>query len=270
MKYNDYLLKLSKKVAARLQEIEAVYNFDFGDEYEIALCHLLSDILPKKFGVCKGFIVNEDSEIVGDDLIIYDKLGYPTLRSSIGESFDLKDQIPVEAVYAYIECKHTLNIESLHKAITQIKNAKRLLLTRDGIKYSGYDSQLDEKHSHFPYPLPKLRNQPFGMIFSRFTDKEITADYLNKLKLMGDETTPDLIVCGGSYIMTQTAVLGPDGFKASLFYNADDKFPLLAESTGVLSDAIGIVCLLNALSWLELDVMNFNSILNEGFWKTYD
>ncbi|HEY5744833.1 MAG TPA: DUF6602 domain-containing protein [Chryseolinea sp.] len=139
--YDNYIVRLSKKIDARLSEIEAGYNFDLGDEYEIAICHLLSDILPKKFGICRGFLVSRFGKKIGDDVIIYDRLRHPTLRSSIGENFHLKDQIPVDAVYAYLECKHTLDSNTLVKSTAQVRSAKKLILGRPQKLYFEYDQQ---------------------------------------------------------------------------------------------------------------------------------
>ncbi|WP_265535442.1 hypothetical protein [Pseudomonas saponiphila] len=44
--YRGYIERLAKKVEARRQDIEAIYNFDLGDEFELALCALLEDVLP--------------------------------------------------------------------------------------------------------------------------------------------------------------------------------------------------------------------------------
>jgi hypothetical protein len=46
---------LARKVEARLQDIEAIYNFDLGDEFEVAICALPEHILPAKYGVCREF-----------------------------------------------------------------------------------------------------------------------------------------------------------------------------------------------------------------------
>lgn len=51
--YNGYIERLSRRVSARLTDIEAVYNFEYGPEFEVVLCHLLTDILPSKFGVAR-------------------------------------------------------------------------------------------------------------------------------------------------------------------------------------------------------------------------
>lgn len=59
---------------------------------------MLEDILPAKYGVCRGFVVAANGEKAGDDLIIYDKMSNPTLRSGMSRQFPVKEQIPVDAV----------------------------------------------------------------------------------------------------------------------------------------------------------------------------
>lgn len=123
--YGGYIERLARKVEARLQDIEAIYNFDLGDEFEIAMCDLLESLLPAKYGVCRGFVVAKNGEKAGDDLIIYDKMSSPTLRSSMTRQFPVKEQIPVDAVFAYIECKHSISdTDVLQKAVSQAEAVK--------------------------------------------------------------------------------------------------------------------------------------------------
>ena len=42
-KYNDYIRKVSSRFNAHLDEIAAYYNFDLGNEYEIAICEALGE-----------------------------------------------------------------------------------------------------------------------------------------------------------------------------------------------------------------------------------
>ena len=107
MKYSGYLQRFGQ-FESLFELIAARYNFDYGDEFEFALCDALRAILPERFGVCRGFIVASDGRSAGDDLIIFDRIRFPTLRLLRQDSFARKEQIPVEAVYAYIEAKHTL------------------------------------------------------------------------------------------------------------------------------------------------------------------
>ena len=138
MKYRNYLETLAKAVKHRFEQISAHYNFDNGDEFEIALCDLLREILPSKYGICRGHVISVDGQSAGDDLIIYDSERFPTLRIFPQERYDTKQDIPIEAVYAYIEAKHTLHIngdihdgQSLLKACSQVATVKRICETRE-------------------------------------------------------------------------------------------------------------------------------------------
>ena len=141
MAYNKLIENIAKAVESKFDEISVRYNFDNGEEFEIALCELLSTILPSKYGVCRGFAVSQDDQFAGDDIIIYDKERFPTIRLLEAGKFDKKHEIPVEAVYAYIEAKHSLIVDdnetNISKALEQVfniknlKRAKRNLLTLD-------------------------------------------------------------------------------------------------------------------------------------------
>ena len=88
------------------------YSFDYGPEFEIAVCEVLRIALPDRFGVARGYVVSADGSFAGDDIIIYEKARFPTLGLRGKDSYLKKEYIPAEAVYCYIEAKHTLHIES--------------------------------------------------------------------------------------------------------------------------------------------------------------
>jgi hypothetical protein len=264
--YNGFVERLSKKVRARLADIEAVYSFDLGVEFEVAMCHLLSDMLPAKFGVCRGFVVSEEGHTAGDDVIVFDRMSCPTLRSSVGQQVSVKEQIPIEAVYAYIECKNSINDDAtLNKAVDQVRIVKSLLMSRypkenpdyecDGPVYAG-------KRREWPRCYPKLRNQPFCAIVAR------RSSGVSPQNLVRDNLTPDLMILGEDYLASQSVVLGPDGIKAALFF--DDKFgaPLRLERAKEAAFGIGIISLMQALSWIELRGIDWAGTLNEAYWDS--
>lgn len=261
--YGGYIERLSRKVEARLIDIEAMFNFDLGSEFEISLCILLEDILSAKYGVCRGFIVTEDGRLAGDDVIIYDKLSCPTLRAGIGRQFSVKEQIPVDAVYAYIECKHSIATSSVaEKAISQTRKIKELLLSRqiklnptyekDGPIYNG-------KTRDWPRSYPQYKNQPFCAVFARTYDQTIViVDGVDPLD-------PDLLVLGPNNIATQSVMLGPDGVKGALFYDAKYWAGLRVETCAGNAFGLGLVILLQALNWIELVPMDWSGALNSTF-----
>ncbi|MGF6332064.1 hypothetical protein ABH909_004942 [Pseudomonas sp. BS3782 TE3695] len=262
--YGGYIERLARKVEARLQDIEAIYNFDLGDEFELALCALLEDVLPAKYGVCRGFVVAEDGTKAGDDLIIYDKMASPTLRSSLSRQFPVKEQIPVDAVYAYIECKHSISDAGvLEKAIGQAEAVKKLVLTRRALANPDYEADgpiYNGKVRDWPRTFPPLKNQPFCAVFAR----KFSPDVL--LPSTSNELTPDLLVLGNDHIATQTVNLGPDGLKSSLFFDSKYGAGLCVESAPTNAYGLGLVTLLQALSWTELLPMDWAATLNATFF----
>jgi len=68
--YDQFLENIGKKFNEYFINISAINNFDYGDEYEVALCKALASILPERYGVCRGFIVTMCGNYAGDDIII--------------------------------------------------------------------------------------------------------------------------------------------------------------------------------------------------------
>jgi len=263
--YNGYIERLSKKVNARLADIEAVFNFDFGVEYEVAICQLLEDFLPSRFGVCRGFVVSEDGRKAGDDVIIYDRLLSPSLRALGGIQYAVKEQIPVDAVYAYIECKNSINEDDvMEKSIEQVRSVKKLLLERNALENKLYEKDGPiylGKARDWPRPLPRLKNQPYCAIFARSSSAKIPES------LARDAYTPDLMILGIDHIATQSVLLGPDGIKGALFY--DDKYAatLRIENLNGNAFGVGLVSILQAISWIELVQIDWANSLNEAFYN---
>lgn len=167
--YNDFLKNISQKFINNFSEISAIYNFDYGDEFEIALCKSLRTVLPNYYGVCRGSIFSIDGESVGDDIIIYDQFHFPTLRLLEDNTFAQKQQIPFEAVFAYIEAKNTLIVEgsggnTIEKAWTQCQNVKKL--NRKEVKFSKYSINNIPFLKPMPY-WPTIGNPIYTAIFSR-------------------------------------------------------------------------------------------------------
>lgn len=263
--YGGYIERLAKKVEARLQDIEAIYNFDLGDEFELALCALLEDVLPAKYGVCRGFVVTEDGKTAGDDVIIYDKMASPTLRSSLSRQFPVKEQIPVDAVYAYIECKHNIaTTEVLETAIGQAEAVKKLVLTRRGLDNPDYEVDgpvYNGRPRDWPRTYPPLKNQPFCAVFARKFSPDVA------LPRTYGEHTPDLLILGNSHIATQTVNLGADGIKSSLFFDTKYGAGLYTEQAPKNAFGLGLVTLLEALSWVELLPIDWTGTLNATFFE---
>ena len=153
--YNNIIDNIAQEFERLIGNIKTVYNFDYGNEFEISVCKFLRKFLPLKYGICRGFVIDKDGNRAGDDIIIYDQELYPTLRFLEPDNqFAKKEQIPVEAVYAYIEAKYTLNSDSLKKAVKQVGTVKKLCYSRSAvikrnIKKDCHIFNLDySRHSH--------------------------------------------------------------------------------------------------------------------------
>jgi hypothetical protein len=77
--YNNYIQELNNKFINGLNSIKADYNFDYGDEFEIAICEILRSFLPIKYGICRGCIVASK----GDSILGYQNIIRPNLMFGI-------------------------------------------------------------------------------------------------------------------------------------------------------------------------------------------
>jgi hypothetical protein len=218
--YNNYIETLSNKFDRRLEDIFGKYGFEYGIEFELAICEILRSFLPLKYGICRGFVVSETGEMAGDDIIIYDQERFPTLRINDKENFSRKEQIPIEAVYAYLEIKHTIILgksdskSSINNAISQVKKIKELCNKRKKVGIFQVDPHLPEfKNNISVDQLPEYRNPIFTAIISRyvaFEDSKNRLDDINKINELlftkdidKSEFNPELIIFGKSnYLAT--------------------------------------------------------------------
>jgi hypothetical protein len=128
--YNNWLHGVAERFQQKFDNILAEYNFDLGPEFEIAVCKVLQDLLPRRYGVCRGFVLGQNGDLAGDDIIVFDAQRFPTIRA-LATDLSQKEQVPAEAVLAYIEAKNTLAVEgdekvgqSLAKATIQVEAIK--------------------------------------------------------------------------------------------------------------------------------------------------
>lgn len=175
--YDNLIKKISDKCILEFKQLEAVYNFDIGDELEMALVTMLREFLPAKYGVVRGFVVDKDGNKAGDDIIIFDQQNFPTLRFLNKDNIFLKQQVPIEAVLAYIEVKNTLDDVSYLKAVKQVKDVKNLCYKRSLKMYEWLPFEekklFSNEYNTLGYWEPTIKNPVYGMIFSRYSvDKD--------------------------------------------------------------------------------------------------
>lgn len=273
MLYGGFVANLSRRIDEKLADISAVYNFDNGDEFEIAICDVLAEILPEKYGIARGFAVNKFGDLAGDDIIIYDRTKFPTLRMLKSGRYDRKEKIPIEAIYAYIEAKNGLNDETLLKAVNQVANVKTLCSSREGFPIclgDSYVRQIPEKVNYFGnYPL--IRNPVFGMVWGRKSlvddgGKQDKTDLMLRLSLDSFPKTfhvPDLIVAGPNHYLSPTGILETGQNLPTTFFIPEISRGYQFVRRDNMSFASGIIQLLAALDYIQLGRMPWSDIIND-------
>lgn len=274
--YERLLDNLSKKIETRLGEISAEFNFDLGDEFEVALCQILTEFLPSRYAVCRGHIVDRKGFAPGDDIIVYDKLRFPSLRMLAKNDFSHKEQIPFEAVCCYIEAKHTLDLSdepdaSLNKALYQISNIQKLQRPdRPLSKITDIADLSGPLKVSPPKGFPSIANPFHTSIISRKSgyaknkniDQQRTFDLLRQRK-WNTPFTPDLIVAGNEtlvlpfYPLQNRRLLVPFcSSEAHVFAPIKVRYSALA---------VGLCQILWAIKWIQLDEMPWGDILLNSF-----
>lgn len=275
--YGGYVRTLSEKFERRLDDIASEFNFELGDEFEIAICEILRSFLPNKYGICRGFIVNAKGDKRGDDIIIYDQERFPTLKINPKENFSRLEAIPIEAVYAYIEAKHTLNKESFDKALEQIIEVKKLCSQREKKAINQYDNYVREKsHITVPECLPDYRNPVFTMIMSRYSinkdtkkrsdnEDDIEAFLASKFKDIKDKDfLPDLIVAGKSNLICPVIDTNNIPKVITKFYLANNPTARHASiKKHNVAFGMALSYLMAALDFINLGKMPWEDIIND-------
>ena len=282
LKYRGFMERLSNVIDGELARIEAIYNFDNGDEFELALCTLLRRFLPSRVGVCRGFVVSESNECAGDDIILYDKDNFPTLRLLPEEDFSRKEQVPAEAVYAYIEAKNTLHLagtggQSLEKSLDQVADVKRLPRERHGLgklgRYNSIGGNLQTTRGAW---MPQYQNPMYAVLFARrvldkkggkpLTDAEAMVVPLNESSWGGREkaTLPDTIVLGNDALALPYAKAETEGGKSIVchFVEVAEEAKLTSAQGRAFSSAF--CSLLHAVELIQLGPLPWGRILNEA------
>lgn len=293
MLYNNYLNKLAIRFETLFREIGANHNFDFGPEFEIANCMALRAILPQRFGVCRGFVVPADGPPVGDDIIIFDRERFSTLRMIGQDSFARKEEIPLEAVCAYIEAKHTLHVEgdgpqSLDRAMAQVAAIRQL--RRSGRLLAQADPYLIPPFRVEPEDWwPDIKNPVFGAVFARrvaidakakdcLSPEEIREAFRNRkgrmrLRMTMEEEPvgqdhPDLIVAGPHNLL-MPYYGEKDGLPIyKCPFHMPGKTRLCHAIVGDLAFAMGVCSLLFALDTMQLGQMPWQAMIYDGLQAT--
>jgi hypothetical protein len=278
MIYDGYLRTVADRFEQLFRQISATYNFDLGPEFEIALCKALRVVLPQRFGICRGFVVTADGQSAGDDIIIFQRDRFGTLRLLEQDRFEQKEKIPLETVCAYIEAKHTLTIhgegaQSLSKALTQV--AKVSALPREQVPLT----QITH-HVHFPTPIsrppdwPQYHNPLYRVIWARQvridgqsppTDDKDSIHAAFREASISDGV--DLVVAGPDFICIPVVKHVP----SEAFSKVTSPFLVPGVSTlgrsyvPGLGYAVGVLELLWALDTMQMGRMPWHRLVGDAF-----
>lgn len=275
MAYDDFLKNINEKFQALFTEISAEYNFDNGLEFEIALCKAFRIILPIKFGICRGFVVSKQGDKAGDDIIIYDQERYPTLRLLEDNTFAQKQKVPVEAVYAYIEAKHTLYLEgdggqSLQKSLNQIKAVKSIPREKVPMTQITPQTSILSYQANRPAYWPNYRNPLYTAIISRnvcinTTDKSsdiatIHNNMRGRCILLSQETNiPDLIIASSNIVAIPSV-----GTQIESPFFMEGKSLLIAFKAFGEAFGIGLTNMMYAFDHIALGCIHWPTVLAEA------
>ncbi len=276
--YGGYLRTVASRFDHVFQQIAANHNFDLGHEFEIALCKALRVVLPQRFGICRGFVVTADGETAGDDLIIFQRDRFGTLRLLEQDTFANKESIPIETVCAYIEAKHTLAIQgdggqSLWRAMSQI--AKVSALPREEVP-------LDQITHHVRWPMPitrpldwpQIHNPLYRAIWSRqvrINESVPPTDDKDAIHAAFREASinsgVDLIVAGPSFVCVPALKQEPSQPFSEM------GCPFLVPGVSVLGRsyvpgigyAVGVLELLWALGTMQMGRMPWHRLACDAF-----
>jgi hypothetical protein len=284
--YKGFISTLSQEFDHQIESIRAEHNFENGSEFEVALCEILEKVLPKKFGVCRGYLTDQSGNVAGDDIIIFDQARFPTLALRKKGGFDRKEYIPIEAAYSYIEAKFTINIEgddgqSLTKALNQVQAAKELVSSREVVGPNYIDAYHDIKGAlaNIPDGLPSIRNPFYTSVISCNVRKKKGGEHLIDPKEISSAVVgkalphrfgPDFVSIGKSVMGLPTVGLGDGRFEVySPFYlPGKNNLCLVPLKTGI-SHAIFLTNLLSALDFILLGKMPWQDILQKALDLDY-
>ena len=101
------------------------HGVTLGTETEVAWVKFLNEMLPNRYQVCNGFVVDADGRRSGQiDLIVFDRQYSPPLLRMENVQY-----IPAEAVYAVFEVKQKIDTSLLRYASEKVASVRRLRRT---------------------------------------------------------------------------------------------------------------------------------------------
>lgn len=276
--YKGFIPTLAREYSSAVESIRAEYGYELGAEYENILCTLLHRLLPRQYGVCRGYLTNSEGTIAGDDIIIFDHARFPTVALRNENDFSRKEYIPIEAACCYIEAKYAINIlgddgQSLAKAHSQVRAAKELCSQRATVPLNAVTQHMNADGFTVTVPAgwPALRNPLFtAIIASRIRKRQgdkslltpVQASELIMANSSVDQNGPDLCVFGPQ-LLGLPVIKDENDFNniQSPFYIHGKTHMMLLSLRQEFAFAVGLVQLLWALDWIQLGKIPWSQVI---------
>lgn len=239
------------------------HPLEVGLARERLLIDFLSRLIPERFGIGSGFVINSagvrSKQI---DIIIYDKIISPVFRLPGGVSF-----YPVECVVAVGEVKTTLSSkETLFQALDKIKSVLEIDRFSGG---KNKEVSVHGAHGHFSMELddngnPPLSGRIFGFLFSSnsLTVNSLlsyTKEYIEPLER---KLWPNVIASFNEFLIGYRGPKGLEPFPDNaigFYYTTESDKILITPTFGVMLSnflSVSMVLRANLYEYLELGRSN--------------
>ncbi|MCI6265330.1 MAG: hypothetical protein MR598_00600 [Erysipelotrichaceae bacterium] len=147
--------------------IRIQHNLEDGKYREYLVKNVLTKVIPSKYSITNGFIIDSNNNISQEmDIIIYDKNYVPPFFE---ETYTV---VPIEAVIAIIQVKTTLTKQALQDSIDNLNSINKLESKTGGKIISATGGLLTEKRFIAPYKI----------IVSYKTDYSDTHSFIDNMK----------------------------------------------------------------------------------------
>ena len=252
------------------------------------MCEALRDALPDRYGISRGYAVEERGRTAGDDVIIFERGRFPTLALRRRDDFARKEFIPIEAVYSYIEAKHTLELtgngpQSLHHACEQVSQVKELCGQRERLgpdQIAPYQKVGFSIQGTTSPDFPEIVNPVLGVVFARrvrhsagspLLDNPVEINSFLAEHKISTKEKPDLIVLGDNNLIVPTLPAPTPGqhlLRSPFFIQHRSAYhACMVEGVAF---GIAFLSIMSALDWIQLGVMPWHRIIVDGLGIPYE
>ncbi len=175
---------LEESIVNRMN-IKIEHNLEDGKYREELIRDFLKNIIPSKYSITNGFIIDSDKNMSDEmDIIIYDTNYVPPFFK---ETYSV---IPIESVIAVIQVKTTLSKKELAKAVTNLNSIDRLNSKVGGSIISASGLVLEESRYIKPYKILVTNKSSLAKKYN--FEEELKS--IDMIYIMADENKKRLLI----------------------------------------------------------------------------